>query len=118
MFPGPSESPSSAEEGFSALREVKDYAIYIIDPQGRVLSWNEGAEAIKGYRADEIIGQSFTRFFTAEDRASGRPALLLARAAAEGRVEDEAWRVRKDGSAFWADVVITAIHEPDGRLKG
>ncbi|MFT3839093.1 MAG: PAS domain-containing sensor histidine kinase [Myxococcaceae bacterium] len=100
------------------LREVRDYAIYLLDPQGTVLTWNAGAQAIKGYTEEEIVGQSFTRFFTREDRANGRPERLLARAAAEGRVQDETWRLRKDGSAFWADVVLTAIHRPDGSLKG
>ena len=119
----PAESDSTdvlrmASEAFAVLKEVKDYAIYVIDPEGRVLTWNRGAEAIKGYREDEIIGHSFTRFFTEADRASGRPAALLSRATAEGRVEDENWRIRKDGSSFWADVVITAVHDPGGRLSG
>lgn len=109
---------SVAEETFAVLREVRDYAIYLIDPQGTVLTWNEGAQQIKGYRPEEIIGQKFSRFFTREDRQNGRPEKLLQRAAAEGRVHDETWRLRKDGSAFWADVVITAIHRPDGTLKG
>ncbi len=107
-----------ASEAFAVLREVKDYAIYVIDPQGRVLTWNKGAEAIKGYAAEEIIGHSFTRFFTEADRTQGRPAHLLSRAAADGRVEDETWRIRKDGSAFWADVVITAVHDAEGHLSG
>jgi PAS domain S-box-containing protein len=107
-----------AEATFAVLREVKDYAIYLIDPKGIVLTWNEGAQLIKGYSAEEIIGQSFSRFFTREDRAAGRPQMLLDRAAQMGRVQDETWRLRKDGSAFWADVVITAIHNPDGSLKG
>lgn len=108
----------AVKEALAFVWEVKDYAIYMIDPFGRVLSWNEGARAIKGYEAEEIIGQSFVRFFTEEDLASDRPARLLARAAAEGRTEDETWRVRKNGERFWADVVITAVHDEDGRLRG
>ncbi len=121
MVPADSDSTDilrMASEAFAVLREVKDYAIYVIDPEGRVLTWNKGAEAIKGYRAEEIIGHSFARFFTDEDRARGRPAALLSRATADGRVEDETWRIRKDGSSFWADVVITAVHDPGGRLSG
>jgi PAS domain S-box-containing protein len=100
------------------VREIKDYAIYMVDPDGRILTWNLGAEVIKGYSAAEIVGHSFERFFTEEDRSSGRPGRLLARAAAEGRVEDNAWRVRKDGTRFWAAVVITAVHDEDGHLRG
>ena len=100
------------------VREVKDYAIYMIDPEGRVLTWNEGARVIKGYPAEEIVGRNFERFFTEEDRAGGRPGRLLARAAAEGHVEDNAWRVRRDGTRFWAAVVITAVHDDSGRLCG
>jgi PAS domain S-box-containing protein len=107
-----------ATEAFAFVREVKDYAIYMIDPEGRVLTWNEGARAIKGYEPAEIIGQSFNRFFTEEDVAAGRPSRLLERARTEGRVEDEATRVRKDGTRFWADVVITAVHAPAGELLG
>src|SRR5688572_12178326 len=121
MVPADSDSTDihrMATQAFAVLSEVKDYAIYVIDPEGRVLTWNKGAEAIKGYRADEIIGHSFTRFFTEADRAQGRPAALLSRARADGRVEDETWRIRKDGSPFWADVVITAVHDPGGRLSG
>jgi PAS domain S-box-containing protein len=107
-----------ARSGFELLREVKDYAIYMIDPSGIVLSWNEGASAIKGYAAEEIVGEHFSRFFTEEDRANGRPQRLLRVACDEGRVEDQAWRLRKDGTRFWADVVITAIHGQGGRVQG
>ncbi len=107
-----------AVEAFAFVREVKDYAIYMIDPEGRVLTWNDGARAIKGYEPEEIIGESFSRFFTEEDVASGRPARLLERARQEGRVEDEALRVRKSGERFWADVVITAVHGAEGELLG
>jgi PAS domain S-box-containing protein len=108
----------SADGPLAFLDEVKDYAIFMIDPAGRVLTWNEGARLIKGYTAEEIVGRSFERFFSAEDRARGKPAALLRRARLEGRVEDEGWRVRKDGTAFWADVVMTAIHDHDRHLRG
>jgi PAS domain S-box-containing protein len=90
----------------------------MLDPSGRVVSWNRGAERIKGYQAQEIIGQSFSRFYPDEDIQRGRPQRLLKTAAAEGRVEDEGWRVRKDGSRFWADIVITALRDEDGNLRG
>ncbi len=97
---------------------VRDYAIYMLDATGRVVSWNRGAEQIKGYRAAEILGQHFSRFFIPEDIAAGRPAAVLQAAAAEGRYEEENWRVRKDGSRFWADVVVSAIRDDQGRLVG
>ncbi|QCS45042.1 PAS domain S-box protein [Natrinema versiforme] len=105
-------------EQFSAfVRAVKDYAIFMLDPEGTVVSWNEGAERIKGYSADDIIGQHFSAFYTKDDIAAGVPEQNLERAAAEGRVEDEGWRIRKDGSRFWANVTITAIRD-DGELQG
>jgi PAS domain S-box-containing protein len=97
---------------------VLDYAIFALTPDGHVATWNQGAERLKGYAAHEIIGQSFMRFYTEEDRAVGRPAQLLAVARTEGRVEDEGWRVRKDGSRFWADVVITTLKDDRGHLIG
>jgi PAS domain S-box-containing protein len=97
---------------------VTDYAIFLLDSQGYVLTWNAGAERIKGYTADEITGQHFSRFYTPEEQAAGRPQRNLRDAATNGRVEDEGWRVRADGSRFWADVVITALHAPDGTLRG
>ena len=110
---------SESEERYRLLVErVKDYAIFMLDPSGRVVSWNSGAERIKGYQADEIIGQSFSRFYPDEDIGRGRPQRLLKTAAAEGQVEDEGWRVRKDGSRFWADIVITALRDEDGNLRG
>src|SRR5207302_507710 len=87
-----------------------------LDPAGRVASWNAGAEAIKGYAAEEILGQHFSVFYTPEDMASGKPQQHLDAAAREGRVEDEGWRVRKDGNRFWADAIITAIRDPAGTL--
>ena len=99
-------------------RASSDYALYMLDPDGRVTNWNTGAEAIKGYKADEIVGQHFSRFYTEEDRAAGEPARALATALAEGKYENEAWRVRKDGTRFWANVVIDPIHDEQGRLIG
>ena len=97
---------------------VQDYALYMLDPQGYVCSWNSGAQRIKGYTADEILGQHFSRFFTEEDRLCGEPARALAVAGAEGRREQEGWRVRKDGSRFWANTIIDAIRDHNGRLLG
>lgn len=104
------------EVAFRLLVEaVVDYAIFLLGPDGRILTWNLGAQRIKGYTAAEIIGQHFSRFYTAEDRAADRPTYLLGRAAESGRFEDEGWRVRKDGSRFWANVVITALRDEAGR---
>src|ERR1051325_6931382 len=97
---------------------ITDYAIYMLDADGYVSSWNAGAQRFKGYTADEIIGQHFSRFYTDEDRAAGEPAKALATAAAEGRFEKEAWRVRKDGIQFWAHVVIDPIRDGRGNLIG
>ena len=94
-------------------RACSDYAIFMLDPDGLVRSWNAGAERIKGYAADEIIGQHFSRFYPPEDQRAGKPAARAASArTADGRVEDEGWRVRKDGTRFWANVVITAAARP------
>ncbi|NTX19030.1 PAS domain-containing sensor histidine kinase [Burkholderia cepacia] len=100
------------------IEAVEDYAIFMLDPAGNVTSWNRGAQRAKGYSSDEIIRRHFSVFYTEEDRASGKPGHLLAAAALQGRVEDEGWRVRKDGSRFWANVVITAIHNENGGLIG
>jgi PAS domain S-box-containing protein len=97
---------------------VTDYALYMLDPNGIVTSWNAGAERIKGYAADEIIGQHFSRFYTERDRAAGMPARALYTATQEGRFEAEGWRVRKDGSMFWANVVIDPIRDERGELIG
>ena len=92
-------------DAFRLLVEgVKDYAIFMLDPQGRVTTWNSGAEHIKGYRADEIIGEHFARFYTEEDQREGLPMRLLLQAATDGRHEGEGWRVRKDGTRFRASV--------------
>ena len=90
----------------------------MLDPCGVVSSWDSGAERFKGYKADEIIGQHFSRFYTEEDRQVGVPQEALATAVAEGKYETEGWRVRKDGSRFWASVVIDPIHDEDGNLFG
>ena len=100
------------------IEGVVDYAILMLDPAGRVKSWNAGAQRTKGYRAEEIIGQHFSRFYTEGDRAAGRPDQALATAAREGRFEDEGWRVRQDGSRFWAHVVIDVIRDDAGTLLG
>jgi PAS domain S-box-containing protein len=100
------------------VQNVTDYAIYMLDPAGIVSSWNAGAARFKGYRADEIIGEHFSRFYTEQDRETGLPARALNVALAEGRFEAEGWRVRKDGSQFWANVVIDPIHDESGRHVG
>jgi len=108
-----------SEELFRLLVEsVKDYAIFMLDPQGCVVTWNPGAERLKGYQAEEIIGSHFSRFYPEEDLKAGKPARELAVAIAEGRYEEEGWRVRKDGSLFWASVTITAVHDRTGSLRG
>jgi PAS domain S-box-containing protein len=108
-----------SEQRFHSLVDsVTDYAIFLLTPEGHVASWNAGAERLKQYAADEIVGQSFERFYTPDDRAAGRPAMLLGQARTDGRVGDEGWRVRKDGSLFWADVVITALTDEHGNLIG
>jgi len=108
-----------SEERFRLLvGTVRDYAIYMLDPTGHVMSWNRGAEQIKGYTAEEIVGKHFACFYTPEAVAAGTPATALATAAEQGRFEEENWRLRKDGSRFWADVVITAVRDDQGRLLG
>jgi len=97
---------------------VVDYSIFMLDPNGIISNWNAGAEHIKGYAADEIVGQHFSRFYTDEDRAAGTPLRALKTATEQGRYEAEGWRVRKDGSLFWASVIIDAIRESDGTLLG
>nr|WP_326493640.1 PAS domain S-box protein [Methylorubrum sp. SL192] len=108
-----------SEQRFRLLVQgVQDYAIYMLDPQGAVSSWNRGAQRFKGYTDEEIIGQHFSRFYTEEDRATGLPARALQTVATEGRFEAEGWRVRKDGTRFWAHVVIDAIRGDHGELVG
>jgi PAS domain S-box-containing protein len=100
------------------VNAVTDYAIYMLDPNGRITSWNPGARRLKGYEEAEILGQHFSRFYIDEDRVAGLPALALATAAKDGRFEREGWRVRKDGSRFWAHVIVDPIRNPAGELVG
>jgi len=110
------EAALAASEGLygSLVRQVREYAILTLDDAGRISSWNAGAESLKGYRAGEVVGQDFSLFFTPEDRAAGRPQRNLAAAREAGSYREEGWRLRKDGSRFWADATLTAIRSPDG----
>jgi PAS domain S-box-containing protein len=107
-----------SEEFRLLVEQVADYAIYMLDPAGKVASWNKGAERLKGYTSEEILGKHVSVFFLPADVAAGKPAAELARATADGRTEQESWRVRKDGSHFWADVIVTALRDDDGTLRG
>jgi PAS domain S-box-containing protein len=121
-FAGSGGTSGTALQGaglYSLLVEsVQDYAIFALDPTGHILSWNEGAHRLNGYTAEEIIGRHFSIFYAPGDVARGKTAMELEVAAREGRIEDEGWRIRKDGSRFWADVVITALRDPSGALVG
>jgi PAS domain S-box-containing protein len=113
------EELRQSEERFRLLVErVEDYAIFMLDPAGRVTSWNAGAERIKGYQAGEIVGEHFSCFYTREDLDQHKPERLLEAAATQGRCDDESWRVRKNGSRFWASVVLTALRDTQGKLVG
>ena len=113
------EKLMQSEQQFRLLIEgVQDYAIYLLDPDGLVATWNTGAQRIKRYRAEEIIGQHFSRFYTPDDIQAGRPNRALEIASTQGRYEEENWRVRKDGSVFWASVLITALRDRAGKLYG
>jgi PAS domain S-box-containing protein len=120
--PEPARGDALLRPGADSFRllveSVKDYAIFMLDPDGRVTTWNAGAERIKGYTAEQIIGEHFSRFYPADAQQSGWPQRELDIAKREGRFEDEGWRVRRDGSRFWANVVITALRDPEGRLVG
>jgi PAS domain S-box-containing protein len=108
-----------SEELFRLLvDQVKDYAIFALSPEGYIVTWNRGAQLLKGYRAEEIIGQHIQRFYTESDQQAGKPLRLLKQALEHGRVEDEGWRVRKDGSQFWADVIITALVDEKQNRRG
>ena len=113
-----SELRRSEERLRVLVGQVLDYAIIALDPQGVIESWNLGAERVKGYRAEEVIGRSFAMFYTDEDRRAGLPLRLLTEARERGRVEHSGWRVRKDGSRFWGDVIITALHDDAGNVTG
>lgn len=113
------EAQQTTEESFPLLVEsVKDYAIYMLDPNGLVISWNAGAERIKKYSSQEIIGRHFSCFYPSEAIKSGQPDRELKIAATEGRFEDEGWRVRKDGSRFWVNAIVTALRDKNGQLRG
>ena len=108
----------SAEAAQRLVDSMEDYGILIVDTDGIVRTWNPGAQRIKGYTAEEIIGRNFDVFYPEDKRAAGFPARELAEARDNGRFEDEGWRVRKDGTQFWANVVITALYDSDGVLRG
>jgi PAS domain S-box-containing protein len=113
------EELRQSEERFRLLvNNVQDYAIFALDPSGIVSSWNVGAKRLQGYPADEIVGRSFSCFYPLEDVERGKPERALQTAAAEGQIRDEGWRVRKDGSSFWAEAVTTALRDPQGKLIG
>src|ERR1700761_7577551 len=113
------EAAQSSDGRYRLLVEaITDYAIYMLDREGRVTSWNPGARRFKGYEAEEIIGKHFSCFYTPEEQAKGIPKIALETAEREGRFEIEGWRVRKDGSLFWADVVIDPIRDSEGNLLG
>src|ERR1700677_2034737 len=97
---------------------IRDYAIFVLDPQGNVLTWNPGAQALKGYAREEIVGKHFSTFYPPESVQSGWPERELALAQKEGRFADEGWRIRKDGTSFWASVTITPLYGPASLLSG
>jgi PAS domain S-box-containing protein len=108
-----------SNERFRLLVEgVTDYAIYMLDPEGRIVSWNTGIQRIKGYTENEVIGQHFSLFFPPEDVQRGKPATLLEIAAREGKYQEEGWRIRKDGLLFWASVLIIPLYDASGELRG
>ena len=121
MQNGPVQDELNALRASAELRTVtesiQDCAIALLDPQGVVLTWNTGARQIEGYAAEEIVGQGFDRLYTEEDRAAGRPQTLLAEALRSGRAQQEGWRVRNDGSRFWADEVISPLRVENGAVK-
>lgn len=100
------------------VEEIQDYAIVLLDTDGTVLSWNKGAESIKGYKAGEVIGQNFSIFYMPTDRQANLPRLLIEQARKEGRAKHIGRRVRKDGSTFWGSIVITALHDDEGNVVG
>src|SRR5689334_22674857 len=112
------QSLTSSGRARMLVEAIHDYAIYMLDPTGIITSWNAGAQRFKGYTEDEVIGTSFSRFYTPEDRATNLPNRALATATREGKFEAEGWRMRKDGTRFWAHVVIDPIRTPAGELMG
>ena len=117
--PPPASSDASDASRFQLLVQgVTDYALYMLSAEGVVTSWNAGAERMKGYTPDEIIGRHFSQFFTPEDKEAGLPQKALAQARQDGRFESEGWRVRKDGTRFWVSAVLDAIHDEAGSFVG
>jgi PAS domain S-box-containing protein len=115
----PKDEPALPAELFRLLVEgIRDYAIFVLDPEGHVLTWNPGAQALKGYTRDEIVGKHFSVFYPTDAVQSGWPQHELTVAAKEGRFADEGWRIRKDGSSFWASVIISALRDSNGKLSG
>src|ERR1051325_4772160 len=110
--------PAHEEQIRLLLDAIEDYAIFLLDSTGHVAPWNTGAERLKGYTEEEIVGKHFSLFYPEGDVAAGKPQRILETARVEGRVEDEGWRIRKDGSRFWADVIVTPIREDSGELAG
>src|SRR6476469_5432508 len=112
-------TPAISDEFALLVDGVQDYAIFLISPKGEIRSWNSGASRIFGYSPQEIIGKSFSEFYPDRDRRNQKPENELKTAASEGRIEDEGWRIRKDGKRFWANTVITALHDKkQGTLLG
>src|SRR5262245_25130257 len=118
LWPAQEHLRDNAENFRLLVESILDYAIFMLDADGRVASWNAGAHRLKGYREDEIIGRHFSRFYPRQEIERGKPQRALTLASAEGRFEDEGWRVRKNGSTFWANVIITAIRDDSGELLG
>ncbi len=114
----PSTLPDIEEQFRLLVGSVREYEIFLMDTEGRVLTWNSGAQRIKGYRQEEVVGKPFDMFYTPEEIRQEKPRKLLSCAASQGQCEDEGWRLRKDGSKFWAKVVITALRDEGGRLRG
>jgi PAS domain S-box-containing protein len=115
---GPARTGEPAELYRLLVASVRDYAIFALDARGHVLTWNAGAASLKGYQAQEIIGRHFSAFYPPEDIAAGKPAMELVEAARDGRFEDEGWRLRRDGSRFWANVIVTALRDGSGEVVG
>lgn len=115
---GHADALSELERYKILVESIEDYAIFMLNTTGHIMSWNKGAQKAKGYSADEIIGQHFSKFYSDEDNAADKPARELALAIKQGRVEDEDWRIRKDGSKFWANVVITCLYDTNGQHIG
>jgi PAS domain S-box-containing protein len=118
--PDPEPRPQASRSELLRLlvEEATDYAIFVLDPQGRVATWNKGAQRLKGYTPEEILGKHFSVFYPPEAVETGWPDRELQAAAEAGRFEDEGWRVRKDGTLFWANVIITALRDASGELQG